>query len=356
MIATRDQVCLVELSQRIAQLPRFRVARLPTPLDEAPRLSQVLGGVNVFIKREDMTGLAFGGNKTRELDFFVGDARNANADVFIAGGGVTQSNHAVQCAAAARRAGMLPVAVLHGSHSDEPQGNLLLSRLLDVDVRLVDTSTIDSIIYRRDALHWLMQDIASEFRARGHRPYVLRSSFHPLGVVGYVSAFIELAEQISDRNIELDHLYLASVGATHVGLALGAKHLGYPCKVTGINYALEAIGLRDRMKTLAEEAAKMLGITTRLDDDDLAIANFAGPGYGLTTPESIEAIKLLAKTEGVFLDPVYTGKGMAGLLAHVHDGRVRPGETVVFVHTGGTPALFAYNSELLKADRRREGI
>jgi 1-aminocyclopropane-1-carboxylate deaminase/D-cysteine desulfhydrase-like pyridoxal-dependent ACC family enzyme len=342
-----DHKRLFDLRTKLDNLPRFRVARLPTPLDEVPRFAAALGKVRIFVKREDLTGLAFGGNKTRELDFFIGDALRVEADVFIAGGGVAQSNHAVQCAAAARQAGMVPVMVLHRFRAEEPQGNLLLLRLMDVDVRFADTEGVDSAINQRTVLQDMMQKVAEEYRARGHRPYVLPSSFHPLGAIGYVDCALELAAQLEQRDIRVDRVYLASAGATQVGLVLGAKHLRCSFRVTGISYTTSTERLKERMVALGAEAAARLGIDTHVEASDLLNESFAGPGYGIPTPDGIEAIHLLAKTEGMFLDPVYTAKGMAGLIAHIRSKRIQDGETVVFVHTGGLPALFAYNREVL---------
>ena len=344
---------LNDLRGRLHRLPRFRLARLPTPLDEMPRLSDALR-VRVLVKRDDMTGLAFGGNKTRELDFFIGDALAQQADVFIAGGGTGQSNHAVQCAAAALRAGMTPVMVLHRYRADDVQGNLLLDRLMDVDLRFVATTGVDSAIHARTALLDVMEQAAAEYRARGHKPYILPSSFHVLGATGYVDCGCELEAQLRARDVAPDHMYLASAGATQVGLALAAKDLGCRYKVTGINYAAGGADVPARQIKLASEVATLLGIDTALEATDLPNHSFAGPGYGVPTPEGIEAIRLLARTEGMFVDPVYSGKAMAALLAHVRDGRIAKGSTVVFVHTGGLPALFAYNTALVERSQTKD--
>ncbi len=336
-----------QLQNHLASLPTVPMLRRPTPLDAVPRFSAALGDVSVLIKREDMSGLAFGGNKTRELDYFIGDARARGADVFIAGGGVAQSNHAVQCAAAARRAGMQPVVVLHRYRADEVQGNLLLTRLLGADVRFNDTTDVDSAINQRVALEALMEATAAEYRAKGHTPYVLKSSFHPLGAIGYVDCALELAQQLAARGTKADHVYVTSAGATQVGLVLGAKHLGQPFPVTGIAYTLNTTGLVDRMVDLGNQAAERLGVDTRLEPADIVNYPFGGDGYGIPSPGGLEAIHLLAETEGLFLDPVYSGKGMSGLIAHVRSGRIRPGSTVVFIHSGGIPALFAYHREVL---------
>jgi 1-aminocyclopropane-1-carboxylate deaminase/D-cysteine desulfhydrase-like pyridoxal-dependent ACC family enzyme len=191
-----------------------------------------------------------------------------------------------------------------------------------------------------------MQDLANEYREKGFEPYILPSSFHILGAIAYVAAAMEILEQTLSRNIKVDHLYLASAGATQVGLALGAKYLACPFKVTGINYAVHSADLLDRLVDLGNRTSEALTLGVSLSAADLPNESFAGAGYGILTPEAIEAIKLLATTEGLFLDPVYTAKGMAGLIAHIREGRIRSGQTVIFVHSGGLPALFAYSKEL----------
>jgi 1-aminocyclopropane-1-carboxylate deaminase/D-cysteine desulfhydrase-like pyridoxal-dependent ACC family enzyme len=237
--------------------------------------------------------------------------------------------------------------VLHRFRAEELQGNLLLDRLMDVDIRFADTAEIDSAIAQRTVLEGLMRQVAEEYRARGHRPYVLPSSFHPLGAIGYVDCIRELAGQLEQRDIHIDWLYAPSAGATQVGLVLGAKYLGCAFRVMGINYAVSTERLVERMVALGAKAAVRLEIDARLETSDILNESFAGPGYGIPTPESIEAIHLLAKTEGMFLDPVYTAKGMAGLIAHIRSKRISDGQTVVFLHTGGLPALFAYSREVL---------
>jgi 1-aminocyclopropane-1-carboxylate deaminase/D-cysteine desulfhydrase-like pyridoxal-dependent ACC family enzyme len=194
-----------------------------------------------------------------------------------------------------------------------------------------------------------MNQVAEEYRRRGHRPYVLPSSFHPLGAIAYVDCARELAEQLDRRGIHANHVYLTSAGATQVGLALGARHLQCTFRVTGINHSPSTAHLTDRLLALAADTAARLGIATRLDAADLPNdAAFVGSGYGVPTADGVQVIGRLARTEGIFLDPVYTAKGMAGLIAHVRSGRIRSGETVVFVHTGGLPNLFAFGAEMLR--------
>ena len=340
------------MRSRLDALPRFAAARLPTPLDYLPRISDRLG-VSLFCKREDLTGLAFGGNKSRELDFFIGEALARGATVFIAGGGVAQSNHAVQCAAAARRAGLLPVMVLHRFRAEEMQGNLLLSNLLGTDLRLIDNHEVDAAIDARTVLEREMQRVAEEYRACGHNPFVLPSSFNVLGAVGYVDGAAELFEQMGQLDRPVDYIYVTSAGATQVGLALGLKALGCTARVRGISYTASSNALIGRMLGLAAEAARRLDLPISLEATDIENQSYAGPGYGIPTEAGIEAIQLLATTEGMFLDPVYSGKGMSGLIDHVRRGLVREGSSVVFVHTGGLPGIFAYSRELM--DQRPNG-
>jgi 1-aminocyclopropane-1-carboxylate deaminase/D-cysteine desulfhydrase-like pyridoxal-dependent ACC family enzyme len=339
-----------ELRRAIDRLPRAALARLPTPLDELPNFGRALGGVRVLVKREDMTGLAFGGNKTRELDFFIGAAEAEGAGTFVAGGGAAQSNHAVQCAAAARRRGLDPVLLLHGSPSEFPQGNELLTRILDARVHFVPPGEdpSDAAMDRRNDLEPRMRELAAQYEKRGRRVYVLPSSFHPLGAVAYADCGLELLEQLNGLSIRPDHLYVTSAGATQAGLVLAFKLLEAQIPVQGISYTANAPGLKDRLARLGTQTALLLGVETTVNAEDILTESFAGPGYGQVSPAGREAMQLLARTEGMFVDPVYNAKGLAGLIEHVSTGRIKSGETVVFVHTGGLPAIFGHSEELLQ--------
>ncbi|HYF95669.1 MAG TPA: pyridoxal-phosphate dependent enzyme [Symbiobacteriaceae bacterium] len=332
----------------VERLPRAGMARLPTALDELPRLSEALGGPRILIKREDLSGLAMGGNKARELDFFIADAIGRGADVFIAGGGAAQSNHAVLCAAAARRAGMKPVMLLQRAGKfQKVQGNLLLGQLLGTDLRLVEATEMNMAVSHRTHLRDAMEEVAAEYRRQGHSPYVLPSSFHPLGAIGFVDCAVEMEEQLQARGIRADAVYLTSSGATQTGLALGAKLLGAPWRVVGCSPSNSIEGVQERMAGLGNRAAEMLGVPERLSPADIRNEDYSGSGgYGVPSPQGIEAIRLVAQLEGLFLDPIYSGKGMAGLIDHIRQGRLQRGQTVVFVHTGGLPALFAYHQEV----------
>lgn len=334
-----------DLRARISAIPRTRLAALPTPLEDEPRLSAALGGPRVLVKRDDLTGLAFGGNKVRELEFFLGGALARGADVFIAGGGVGQSNHARQCAAAALKAGLSPVLVLRpGVTGTTPTGNLLLTQMLGAEIHWVED---DPRLEDREAMAGAMDAVAEDYRQRGRHPYVLHSSVHPLGAISYVECAVELAEQLADRTGERVNVCVTSMGVTHVGLALGFAALGLPWTVTGLTWRPMVSGLAERLTRLASDAAQLLELEPCLTDADFVTLDYGGPEYGVPNPGTWDAIALCARTEGLFLDPVYSGKGMAGMIDQIRRGAFQQTDLAVFVHTGGLPALFAYGQELL---------
>jgi L-cysteate sulfo-lyase len=242
------------------------------------------------------------------------------------------------------------VLVLHRSRAEDVQGNLLLAHLVGADIHFVEQHNVDAAVTQRNALRDHMYTLADQYITEGRKPYVLESSFHPLGAIGFVDFALELNEQLEAIDMRVDQVYLASAGATQAGLVLGLKFLRSAVEVVGISYT-RSIGtdISDRVAALANQAAERLDIATRLVSDDIINVSFAGEGYGVPSPESFEAIEIVAKTEGIFLDPVYTSKAMAGLAAHIKSGRIAPGSTIVFVHSGGTAALFAYQSELTGA-------
>lgn len=327
--------------------PRIRLATLPTPLHEAPRLRDALGGAarcpRILIKRDDLTGLAFGGNKARKLEFLVADALRAGATWLITAG-AAQSNHARMTAAAARLAGLGVSLVLttKGSPPAE-QGNLLLDRLLEADVRLYPPATdVDAA----------MAEVAAELRGRGERPYVIPvGGSNAVGTLGYVAATLEIVGQLAEQGMAPSGLYYANGSrGTQAGLALGAKIYSAPYRVRGIAVSPGDAEKRPRAIAIANEAAALLGVAARLADEDLPNdEGQIGAGYGIATPGCLEAIRLLARHEAIFLDPVYSGKAMAGLIADIRGGAIGPDETVIFLHTGGTPALFAQAEVLLGA-------
>jgi len=333
----------------VDRLPRIPLAHLPTPLDHCPRLSEHLDGPQIYIKRDDCTGLAFGGNKTRQLEFIMADARQKGADTIITGA-ATQSNLCRQTVAACRRLGMKPYLILvHGVKGPLMQGNLLLDHLLDAEITIIEGDDFS-------VLTPLFQQKAEQLRHQGHKPYI----FNPfkdttsLAAVAYVDAFLELTEQLEERELQADYIYLSAFNITPAGLVLAAKFLGADVKIVGITPAREPEDRPTDIARIANATARLLGLEVSFQPEEIVnYDSYVGEKYGVPTPEGIEAVKLMAEVEGILLDPVYTGKAMAGLIDHIRRGLVKRSETVVFLHTGGTPALFAYNSDLRLSSQQR---
>ncbi|MCA1736188.1 MAG: pyridoxal-phosphate dependent enzyme [Actinobacteria bacterium] len=337
------------ISERLEKLPQARVSTLPTPLHPLRGLSAHLSGREVWTKREDLTGLAFGGNKARELDFIVGEAVSMGADVLIAGGGVAQSNHGRQCAAAARAAGLdVELVLRRGLHDGDRQGNQLISELLGARIHWVDE---DPGIENREGLEPVMRRVESDLRSSGRSPYVLVSSFHPLSAAAYIACMVELCQQIEQTELAGQplHLWVTSLGATHVGLALGIAWLELPWALTAVAWRPLKADVSTKLSILADETAALLGFDNPLQPDDFTTVDHGGPAYGIPSDEAWSAIRLCAHTDGFLLDPVYTGKGMAGFLQAAGTGSLDPSRPAVFVHTGGQPALFAYRDLAIEA-------
>ncbi len=314
----------------------------PTPIHELPHLSRLLGGPRLFIKRDDLTGLACGGHKTRKLEYLVGQALAEGADTLITAGAM-QSNHCRQTAAAAASLGLACHLVLGGAEPTAVTGNLLLDQLLGA-----------SIHWAGD--HRKGEDIpilAEQLRTSGRRPFrVPYGGSTALGATGFVEALYELDRQTSALGLDFDHLIFASSsGGTQAGLMVGKRLLNKTYRVTGI--AIDKVGdaeksLGELILELANATAQFLGTGIRLTPAELHLdEGYSGSGYGEVSPGDREAIHLLARHEGILLDPVYTGRAMAGLIDKVRQGCFRPDEKVLFWHTGGAPALFAYASALV---------
>ncbi len=333
---------------KLASLPRFRLAHLPTPLEEAQFLSATLGGPRILIKRDDCTGLAFGGNKTRKLEYLIADAQHQGASVVITCGS-TGSNHCRQTAAAARVAGMKCMLVLNSAvENPSVQGNLLLDRMLGAQIHYVDQET------DRDPL---MERLAEECRENGEEPYVIPSGgSNSLGASAYVAAIFELMEQLDDLGVEPSRVYTTSStsGGTHAGLAIGAAIAGATFLVQGVAIEGNAEEIRSIVHPLANVTADFLGSDARLSPENILIDDgYVGAGYGIPTGECLDAMNMLARTQAVLLDPVYTAKTMAGMIGHIRGGQFDPTETIVFLHSGGMPALFTYGEELLRTLEER---
>ena len=317
-------------------LARYPLAQLPTPLQRARNLEAALGtrSPRIYIKRDDLTGLAFGGNKVRKLEFLVADALAQGATVLVTEG-AAQSNHARATAAAAVVAGLRAVLVLDTRNGAAVAGNLLLDHLLGAEVHLVPDAT------SRPAE---MQRVAAELIATGESSYLIPTGGSvPRGAAGYALAVPELLTQLAERGEAPSHLYFATGSfGTQAGLIAGTAIHGAPFTVTGV--AVEPIPESELHKatTLANQTAALLGRDRTFTDADVVLVDgFHGGRYGIPTADGRAAIELLARTEAIFLDPVYSAKAMAGLLAHIRDGRFAPDDSVIFLHTGGGPSVFA---------------
>jgi D-cysteine desulfhydrase family pyridoxal phosphate-dependent enzyme len=326
---------------RLATIPRYQLTTTPTPLTRAVNLERALGdGVpRIYLKRDDLTGLAFGGNKARKLEYLVAAALAEGATTLVTEGAV-QSNHARMTAAAAVLAGLKCTLVLDARRGTEVQGNLLLDQLMGADIRIVADPK------ERRAL---MATIGDELRARGERPYVIPTGGSvPVGALGYVAAVEEIVNQLLALGEAPSRLYFATSSlGTHAGLVAGAH--AYSASFTPIGIAVE--GGKDEMcrhgLELTRETAKLIDLDATFQPEDIHIDDgFFGEGYGIPTAEGLDAIRLLARTEAVFLDPVYTGKAMSGLLAHIRRGELTADDSVIFLHTGGGPSIFANRDAL----------
>ncbi|MBI3977429.1 MAG: D-cysteine desulfhydrase family protein [Chloroflexi bacterium] len=338
-----------DLKLVLARVSRARLADLPTPLHDCPRLSAALAGPRILIKRDDLTGLALGGNKTRALEFVLGDAVGKGADTVITSAAV-QSNQCRQAAAAGARLGLDVHLVLKASVHNDVQGNLLLDHLLGARVRLIhDGSKLGT--YDMSAIHAEADRLADELRAQGRNPYIISMQTHsqPLAGAGYLNAMLEMEEQFAAMGVRPSHLVTTSgSGGTHSSLALAVKTLGLPYQVIGISIRKTRQEALLGVSSYANRTAELFGLPVRLTPDEVVVYDdYYGEGYALPTEAGLAAMKLVARTEGILLDPVYTGKAMSGIVGLIRRGILRPEHTVIFVHTGGIPALFAYNQELM---------
>lgn len=335
------------LREALGRLPRVHLAHLPTPLDACPNLSRRLSGPDVAIKRDDCTGLAFGGNKARQLEYILGDAVEQGADCVIQGA-ASQSNHARQLAAAAAKLGMKAyLTPKRDARSAPVQGNYLVANLLGADVRPVPASA---------SMQEAKAALADELAAAGANPYIVGMGATRTLVraaVAYVGAFLEIVEAcLQHQKPPPDWVYTTSQGGTQAGLQVGAILLDVPTRVVGINPMRsdqEAYIPPLEIADLVNEACVLLGAPQRVGEADVEnLTDYVGPGYGLPSPRGREAMALLAASEGILLDPIYSCKGFSGLIDHIRKGRLAPDERVVFVHTGGTPAMFAYAADLIE--------
>jgi L-cysteate sulfo-lyase len=333
-----------QLRKAIDRLPRYPLAHLPTPLELAARFSEVIGGPEIYIKRDDCTGLAFGGNKTRHNEFLIADALAQKADIIVWGAGV-QSNNCRQTAAACAKAGLdIHLVLGRGGPAKGPdvvQGNLLLDHLVGAHVDIVE-ETIGVDLDDRIAAE------AKKHTDQGRRVYSWdRHKVKPLAAVSYALCVAEIVEQSAAMGFDPDAIYVSSAGSTGSGVVLGQKALALKAPVRSVAPIEWPWDTQADMAQIADDAGKLIGLDLGITRDDIDVTFDAiGPAYGKVSAGGLEALALLARTEGILLDPIYSGKAMAGLIDDIRKGRWTSGQKVVLIHTGGTPALFAYAEEL----------
>ncbi len=320
----------------MSEIPdRINLAHLPTPLEPLPRLSEALNGPELWVKRDDMTGLAFGGNKTRKLEFLTADALSHNARTLITRG-AAQSNHCRQTAAAARRCGLDCTLVLSGEPPQDVNGNLLLDNLLGATIVWTHGRDPDTVL----------RDTFNRLKDEGAEPCLIPyGGSNAIGACAYAFAIQELINQGEpfDRIV-----FASSSGGTQAGMAAGARLFGCSSEILGISVEPDSASLQQTVAGLASEVSALLGDPASFPPDSIHVNDsFLGRGYGVLSSLEPEAIRLFAQHEGLLLDPVYTGRAAGGLLALIRSGLIGKDERVLFWHTGGTPGLFAYATELL---------
>jgi len=326
----------------LAKFPRLRFAHLPTPLEPMTNLSRLLDGPNIWVKRDDCTGLAGGGNKTRKLEFLMADAEQQGADTIITQGAV-QSNHARQTAAIAAKLGYECYLLLENrTGSDDPDflanGNVLLDDIYNARLSDFPAGT---------DMNQEMLGLAEELRAAGKKPYIVPGGgSNRIGALGYVNAAYELVGQCNDQGLKVDHVVHATGSTgTQAGLVTGLTAIHSGIELMGISVRAPKEAQEENVYRLACETAEFIGSSAALNRSDVvANSDYVGEGYGIPTDGMIEAVEMTARHESILLDPVYSGKGMAGLIDLVRQGFYRRGENIVFIHTGGAQALAGYRS------------
>jgi len=338
-----------DLAERLAQQPRAILAHSPTPIELMPNLAKALGTeAKLWVKRDDCTGLAMGGNKARQLEFYFGEAQAQNADTVLITGAV-QSNFVRSCAAAAAKLGMqCHIQLEERVPKDDPlyrnSGNVLLDKLLGAHLTSYpegeDEAGADAELER----------MADDLRGQGRTPYVihLAADHPPRGSLGYIVAASEILGQLQEVDLKIDRVVIASgSAATHAGTLFGLKALGSDIPVTGVCVRRGADVQAPRVLKTCDAIAGILGCANPVTEADVTVTDgYIGPGYGRPDDGTREAISMAARMEALVLDPVYTGKVMAGMIGLVRDGSIGAGENALFIHTGGTPAVFAYANDL----------
>jgi D-cysteine desulfhydrase/L-cysteate sulfo-lyase len=336
------------IRERIARIPRVRIALTPTPLHEAPNLARALGGPRIFIKRDDLTGVALGGNKLRNLEFRLARTTAEKPDTVIVGLDL-QSNSARQTVGACNKLGLKTILVLLGERPQIVQGNLLVDYLMGAEVHFAPDARTQRL---------MLDELAARCRAAGGRPHILNDNpmFEIASALAYLETTLEILDQLREHNVAPAALYMSSSGKGQAGVVLAQK-------LTNAGFAMQGITASDAYDDVPKRTAKIANDTAQALGLDFLVApgeilndrNFVGEGYGIPTEAGLEAVRLFARQEGIVLDPVYTGKAAAGMIAHIRAGRYRPDDAVVFVHTGGSPAIFTWSELFVQPDTAAAG-
>lgn len=346
-----------EIEKKVNKFSRKKLMHRPTPVSHLDKISEHLKGPNIFIKREDLAGLAMGGNKTRKLEYIMHDVMDRHSDVAITWGSV-QSNWCLQTSAAARKYRIKPILLLLKTHAiqDEMDGNLLLDFILGAEIRIMEVKK--GRVVKAEDIQDMLEEIHNEVKEWGHKAYTIPiggslpgfSMSIPLGAVAYVDAYLELKKQMKSLNRDIDWIVLASgSGSTQAGLLAGAKLCGDDTRVLGISVSEEKDIFRQEIRKITEEVGDCLGLRTDLTDKDvLVLDDYIGKGYGVLDQKISQAIRSMAVREGIFLDPVYTGKAFSALMDLIKKGKFKEEDNVLFIHTGGTPALFPHKQGIRK--------
>ena len=328
----------------LSRFPRVSLAHLPTPLEYLPRLSKHLGGPDIYVKRDDCTGLGTGGNKTRKLEFLVADAIEKKADVIITQGAV-QSNHARQTAAAACKVGMECELIFEKRVEDaddayKHSGNVLLDRVFGANISEVDKGS---------DMNAAMEALAEELRGKGKTPYIVPGGgSNVIGALGYIDCALEFMSQANRDGLVIDHVVHATGSAgTQAGLIVGLKATSSNIPLLGIGVNAPKDAQEEKVWKLAVETADYVGAPGCVQREDIvANCDYVGDGYGVPTESMNDAVMLLARLEGLLFDPVYSGKGLAGMIDLITTGYFAGAKSIVFIHTGGSVGLFGYSAQL----------
>lgn len=323
------------IRERIAKIPRVPIALIPTPLHEAPNLTRALGGPRIFIKRDDLTGVALGGNKLRNLEFRLARTMSENPDTVIVGLDL-QSNSARQTVGACNKLGLKTILVLEGRAPTEAQGNLLIDYLLGAEVHFAANAAEQ----RR-----MLDALAAQCRNEGGRPHILNDNpmFDVASALAYIETTLEILEQMDAAGARPSDIYMSSSGKGQAGIVLAQRLTNAGFRMRGVT-ATSEFHVPSRTAAIANETARALGLDIIIDEKEIDNdGGYVGERYGVPSDAAIEAVRLFGRTEGVVLDPIYTGKAAAGMIGHIREGRYTKDDTLVFVHTGGAPAVFTWN-------------